>query len=146
MNSSEGEINHYESTPLRTFFWEGKLTIGGLICNDLWANPGRTPMPDSHLTQQLSDMNARIIFHAVNGGRNGSDWSKVAWQYHESNLRMRAHAGRLWIVIVDNAAPTDMPCSSPSGVINPEGQWVSRTVALGEDFFVYEIDDLQPHS
>lgn len=136
----QGEINHYATTELRTFSWPHDITIGGLICNDLWANPACTPMPDPHLSQQLSAMGAQIIFHAVNGGRNGSEWSKVAWQFHESNLRMRAQAGGIWIVVVDNAAPTDIPCSAPSGVINPDGNWVCRTKPVGEDFFVFDIN------
>ena len=36
-------------------------------------------------------MGARIIFQAINGGRNGSDWSRnVFWPFHETNLRIRA--------------------------------------------------------
>ena len=71
----KGEIEHYAVQPLRTYEVNG-ITVGGLICNDLWANPECTPMPDPHLTQRLSEMGARVIFHAVNGGRNGSEWSR----------------------------------------------------------------------
>jgi predicted amidohydrolase len=134
-----GEINHYAINPLKTFDYNGIL-VGGLICNDLWANPECTPVPDPHLTQQLSKMGARIIFHAVNGGRSASEWSDVAWRYHESNLRMRARAGSLWIVTVDNCHPINIRCSSPSGVINPQGEWVCRTEPKGEQFFSYTIE------
>ncbi len=65
---SQGEINHYSASALRTFPWASGITIGGLICNDMWANPECTPMPDTHLSQRLSAMGARIIFHGVNGG------------------------------------------------------------------------------
>ena len=136
----EGEINAYAASELRTFDYNG-IPVGGLICNDLWANPACTPMPDPHLSQQLSALGARIIFHAVNGGRNGSDWStEVTWNYHESNLRMRAAAGKVWIVTVDNAAPLDLPCSAPSGVINPQGEWVCWAEPQGEQFFVRTIE------
>lgn len=147
----EGEINSYAASPLRTFPFRG-VEIGGLICNDLWANPACTPFPDPHLSQQLSDMGARVIFHAVNGGRRGNEWSRVNWNYHESNLRMRARAGKLWIVTVDNCNPTDIPCSAPSGVIDPEGNWVCRAADQGEEFFVHTIrltnrsEDLSPQS
>jgi len=134
----QGEINHYEISPLATFDYNG-IIIGGLICNDLWANPGCTPLPDPHLTQQLSKMGAKIIFHAVNGGRSGSEWSDVAWQYHESNLRMRARAGGLWIVTVDNCNPIEIRCSSPSGVIHPQGKWVCKAKPRGEQFFSHAI-------
>ncbi len=135
----KGEINHYAISPLKTFDYNGIL-VGGLICNDLWANPECTPVPDPHLTQQLSKMGARIIFHAVNGGRSESEWSDVAWRYHESNLRMRARAGNLRIVTVDNCHPMNIRCSSPSGVINPEGEWVCRTEPKGERLFSYIIE------
>lgn len=136
---SKGEINHYAVSPLMTFDYNG-IRIGGLICNDLWANPCCTPVPDPHLTQQLSEMGARIVFHAVNGGRSESEWSDVAWQFHESNLRMRANAGGLWIVTVDNCYPVEIRCSAPSGVINPQGQWVCKTESKGEQFFAYTIE------
>ncbi len=135
----KGEINDYTATDLRTFDLSG-LEAGSLICNDLWANPCCTPVPDPHLTQQLSNMGARIVFHAVNGGRNGGEGSKVAWQYHESNLRMRVRAGGLWLVTVDSAEPITIPCSSPSGVIDPEGRWACQTDDTGEALFVHRID------
>jgi predicted amidohydrolase len=138
-NSPRGEIEHYAVSPLRTFDWDG-LTMGGLICNDLWANPACTPGPDPHLTQRLAEMGARVIFHAVNGGRSGDAWSQLVWQFHEANLRMRARAGRLWIVTVDSAYPLSLPCSAPSGVIAPDGAWACRAPAQGEQIFTYTLD------
>ena len=115
--------------------------VGGLICNDLWANPQCTPGPDPHLTQQLAEMGARVIFHAVNGGRDGSDYARdVIWPFHESNLLMRTKAGKVWIVTVDNCHPTDIPCSAPSGVIDPQGQWTVKAKPVGEQFFVHTIE------
>ncbi len=86
-------------------------------------------------------MNARIIFHAVNGGRSASEWSDVAWDYHQSNLRMRARSGQIWVVTVDNCSPTEIRCSSPSGIINPQGEWVCQVPSNGEQFFCYSIVD-----
>ena len=134
-----GEVNHYATAALRTFRLGG-VTVGGLICNDLWANPQCTPMPDPHLTQHLADAGARVIFHAVNGGRRGDERSRLAWQYHEANLRLRAIAGKVWIVTVDNCAPTDIPCSAPCGVVDPQGNWAARTEPRGEQFFAHTID------
>lgn len=135
----KGEINDYAVAPLRTYDLGG-VCVGGLICNDLWANPGCTPVPDPHLTQRLAGMGAQVVLHAVNGGRDGSEWSQVAWQFHESNLRMRARAGGLWVVTVDNCAPQGIPCSAPSGVVGPDGQWACKARSQGEDFFSYAID------
>ncbi|GIV18627.1 MAG: hypothetical protein KatS3mg023_0378 [Armatimonadota bacterium] len=96
-------------------------------------------MPDTHLTQQLAAMGAKVVFHAVNGGRDGSEWSRVAWRYHEANLRLRAHAGKIWMVTVDNCYPLHLRCSSPSGVVSPSGEWKVRVRAQGERFFLYTI-------
>ena len=136
----EGEINYYAATPLQTFVLNG-VTVGGLICNDLWANPSCTPMPDPHLTHQLAVEGADVILHAVNGGRDGSAWAReVAWPFHEANLRMRAAADKVWIVTVDNSYPPEMPCSAPGGVVDPTGCWAYRTPAQGEQFFVHTIE------
>ncbi len=134
-----GEINRYSTTPLRVFNFNG-IKIGGLICNDLWANPECTPFDDPHLSQKLSDMGAKIIFHSVNGGRSKSKRAKVNWNYHESNLLMRAMAGKVWIVTVDNCYPLDTKCSSPSGVLASNGEWAIKTPAFGEQFFIYKIE------
>jgi len=136
----KGEIEHYAVKPLRTFRFKG-IIIGGLVCNDMWANPGCTYMPDSHLSQQLARMGAKVVFHAVNGGRNTTEFTQVVVRhYHESNLRMRAKAGRIWIVSVDNCFPEDIPCSSPGGIIDPDGKWVVRLPPKGQQLFAYTID------
>lgn len=136
---SGGEIDHFASSSLRVFLWREGLTIGGLICNDLWANPEWTSMPDCHLAQELSAMGASIIFHAVNGGRDSSPWTRLVWKYHDSNLRMRARASSTWIVTVDSAYPVDLRCSAPSGVVDPSGAFVRRTRQQGEQLFVHTI-------
>jgi len=136
---ANGEITAYAAAPLRTFTVKGVI-CGGLICNDMWANPECTPVDDPHLSQKLSQMGARVIFHAVNGGRDGSEYSRVTvWNYHESNLRMRARAGGLFIVTCDSAFPKHLPCSAPSGVVSPEGRWLLETAAQGERHFVHEL-------
>lgn len=134
-----GEINEYAAAPLRTFSFHG-LTIGGLICNDLWANPGCTPQPDPHLTQELARLGARVIFHAVNGGRNDSEWSQVNRSYHEANLRMRAHAARTPIVTADNAYPLHLPSAAPGGVIGTNGGWLVKTKESGEECFACTLE------
>lgn len=136
----KGELNHYATAELRVFKWAPGVKIGGLICNDVWANPQCTRMADPHLTQRLAEMGARVIFHAVNGGRDGSAASKLNWQYHEANLRMRAAAGELWIVTADNSFPHKSPASSPAGVVNPKGDWACQAKAKGLQLFVHTID------
>ena len=136
----KGEINHYGTRPLRTFEIKG-IQVGGLICNDMWGNPQCTSMPDPHLSQRLSEAGAEVLFVAINGGRNGGDWSKqVYWHYHETNMRMRASAGKLWVVSADNCFPMDIPCSAPSGVLRPNGTWAAQAKRVGEQVVVYTID------
>ena len=139
-NPPVGEVNHYSVKPLRVFNLKG-ITIGGLICNDMWANPCYTPMPDTHLLQQLSFMGAKIVFHSVNGGSDTSEFSRVAVRnYHESNLRLRAKAGKVWIATVDNCRNPHIPCSSLGGVIGPDGNRVLEMPDKGEQFFTYTIE------
>jgi predicted amidohydrolase len=134
-----GESKDYASLPLRTFDFHG-ITVGGLICNDMWANPSCTEEPDPHLTRQLAGMGARIIFHAVNGGRSSVPFMETIRNYHESNLLMRAQADKVWIVTVDNCFPFNTPCSAPSGVVKPDGTWATKVHNQGEQLFVHDID------
>ena len=137
---SKGEINHYAIQPLRTYPLNG-ITVGGLICNDMWGNPGCTPMDEPHLSQELSGMGARIIFQAINGGRNGGQWSReVYWPFHETNMRIRASTGKVWIVSADNCSPTDIPCSAPTGVLRPDGSWAVKAPDQGEHLAVFTIE------
>jgi predicted amidohydrolase len=135
-----GEIESFATKPLSTFVLSG-VRIGALICNDLWANPACTPVADPHLSQQLAAQGSRVIFHAVFGGRDGGRWSReVYWPFHESNLRVRTRAAGTWMVTVDSCAPTDFPCSAPSGVLSPQGEWIHRARDQGEELFVSDID------
>jgi predicted amidohydrolase len=134
----KGEINAYAVAPLQIFSFKG-VAVGALVCNDMWANPGCTPQDDPHLLWKLSGMGARIVFHAVNGGRCEGDWADVTWRYHESNLRMRARAAGVWVVTVDNSYPSDSGTAAPSGVVGPDGDWVCRVERKGEQRFVHTI-------
>jgi predicted amidohydrolase len=135
----KGEIEYYATKPLRTFRFK-RVTVGGLVCNDMWANPGYTSMPDPHLSQELARMGARAIFHAVNGGRDKSEFSQVARNFHESNLRLRASAGKIWIVTADNCFPENIPCSCPSGIIDADGNWIVKVPNKGRQFFACAIE------
>ncbi|MBA4387428.1 MAG: hypothetical protein C0404_05565 [Verrucomicrobia bacterium] len=136
----QGEVRHFAVAPLRVFNWGQGLVIGGLICNDMWANPECTPMPDSHLSQRLSGMGARIIFHAANSGRDATEWSDVFRQFHESNLRIRSRSGKVWIVTVDNSYPENLLCAAPSGVLKPDGTWVCKAEQKGRQLYAFTID------
>lgn len=139
-SASKGEIDFFSTMPLRTFQLNG-VTIGGLICNDLWANPEWTPQADPHLSQQLAGRGVRVVFHAVNSGLAEGDALELNRQFHESNLRIRARAGKLWIVVADAADPeARLANQCPSGVVDPSGNWALRVDTPGERFFAYTIE------
>jgi len=139
----QGEINDYAIRPLRTFEIKG-IRVGGHICNDMWANPQCAPMPDPHLSQKLSKAVAEIIFLAINGGRDGGSWSiEVNLPFHEVNMRMRAAAGRVWVVSADNSFPHTVPCSAPSDVLRPNGQWAMQVPRKREHVKVFTIELLR---
>lgn len=134
------EIDFFKSKPLRSFVLGG-LKVGGLVCNDLWANPEWTPMDDPHLTQKLAGVGARIIFHSVNAGLGEGADLALNRTYHETNLKMRARSGRLWIVTVDAADPKGkLAGQAPSGVMDPTGKWAVQVGPKGERFFSWLIE------
>lgn len=115
------ELDRFATKPLGVIDFEG-VTSGGLVCNDLWADPEVTVMDDPHLTQQLADRGARVIYHAVNSGQSTGDELSLQLAFHDSNLRMRARAARVWIVTVDAADRSAMRDSrAPSGIVDPRG-------------------------
>lgn len=137
--ASKGEIDYFSTRPLRTFSFKG-IPVAGLICNDLWANPEWTPQDDPHLSQQLAARGVRVLFQAVNSGQAEGDELALNRHYHESNLRIRARAGKLWIVVADAADPGGrLPSQCPSGVIDPSGNWALRIDTPGERLFTYDI-------
>jgi len=135
----KGEITVFSTLPLRVFDFLG-VPIAGLICNDMWANPLCTPDPNPYLCRQLARMGARIIFHAVNGGRDDSAFTQeTAKCFHEVNLLMNARADNLVIATVDNAEPEHLGVSSPGGVVTPAG-WAVKLPDKGSQQLCHEID------
>jgi predicted amidohydrolase len=135
----KGELDSFKSAPLRTFQFQG-LTVGGLVCNDFWANPEWTPMPDPHLAFQLAGLGASVIFLSVNSGQAEGDELALHRAFHESNLSIRARTSKLWVVVAnacDVKGLREVNCRS--GVIAPDGHWAVQANPLGEQFFAYTI-------
>ncbi len=138
--SAKGEIDFFKTKPIRTFQLNG-LTVGALVCNDMWANPEWTPQDDPHLLQQLSRLGARVVFLAVNSGQSEGKELSLVRQYHEANLRLRARTARVWIVLADAADPRgELSSQAPSGIVDPDGKWVVMANPKGEQMFSYTID------
>jgi len=110
---------------LRTFVWRG-IACGMLICNDLWVTPGCGPYPDPRVAYQLGKKGAKIIFHAINSGSG-----QRHLPYHESNLALRAEESKLYIATA-NAASMDRPINCSTGVVKPDGEWLTKLDRLGE--------------
>jgi predicted amidohydrolase len=135
-----GEYTQFGVTPLKSFIFNG-IKIGGLICNDVFANPMWTPYYVRNLVHELSEMGVKVLFHSVHAGRGTDEFrNTVVRNFHESSMRLRAKAGKLWFVTVDNCYPLDVPGQSPSGVINPEGNWEVQVPTIGEHYYAYTID------
>ena len=75
----------YVEGELKTFEWNGK-TFGILICNDLWATPGYTTMPNPYLPWKLKQMGAKFIVHCIN-----SVSSQKYKSFHESSAELWAY-------------------------------------------------------
>ena len=147
---AKSEVDCFQTRPLRTFSLSG-LTVGGLICNDYWANPEWTPMPDPHLAHQLGAMGARVIFVSANTGRSRTgEAQQLSRAFHDSNIRMRARAAKAWVVVVNAGEPSNDKGESndagprllhaPSGVVAPDGSWALSVPSLDEQLFVYTIN------
>jgi predicted amidohydrolase len=135
----KGEVDSFKSAPLRTFQLDG-LTVGGLVCNDMWANPESTPMPDPHLAQQLAEQGARVVFLSVNSGQDEGEALALHRAYHESNLQIRSRSARLWVVVAnacDLQGRREANCHS--GVMGPDGRWVVQSDPKGEQYFAHTI-------
>ncbi len=59
-----GEMTDYVEGNLKAFDWNG-FRFGILICNDLWATPGYTTMPNPYLAWKLKQMGAQFIVHCI---------------------------------------------------------------------------------
>lgn len=121
-------------------FNDNEIRFGCLICNDFWVTPGCGPYPDPRLAYQLGKKGAQAIFHAINSGS-----SERHTPYHESNLALRAEESNLYVCTA-NAATHDGPVNCATGIMGPDGQWVTQVPRTGEHTYTYDLDleELEP--
>lgn len=128
-----GEMQDYVEGVLRTYEWSG-FRFGVLICNDLWAAPGYTTVPNSYLPWKLKQMGAEFVLHAIHSGGG-----QRLRPFHESSTELWARALGLPIVQV-NAAPTDgEPVNAPSGAVDADGVRYVRAGDCGEQYFICDV-------
>ena len=132
-----GEMHDYGQGYLKTIEWQG-LRFGMLICNDLWATPGYTTLPNTYLPLQLKQMGTDIIIHSIN---SGSD--QRYRNFHESSVELWAYTLHLPILEVNAAMATD-PVNAQSGLIDAQGERMVRVPEIGEHLFYCEIPAVTP--
>lgn len=128
-----GEMTDYVEGKLRTFDWDG-MRFGVLICNDLWATPGYTVIPNPYHPWKLWQMGAQVIFHAVNSGHHQRNRA-----FHESSVKLWAHALQIPILEVNALSTLDEPINAPSGLVSPDGCYSPHVPDVGDQFFTCEI-------
>ena len=129
----KGEMSWYEEEPLRTFEWKG-VRFGALICNDLWATPGCTTIPNPYLPWKLKQMGARFILHAVNSGS-----VQKYRPFHESSVELWASALKIHIVEVNAVRTGNSRVNARSGLVGPNGKRLLVVPNLGEQFFTCKL-------
>ncbi len=107
-------------------FEHGEFRFGCLVGNDLWVAPGLGAYPDPRLSFRLSERGAQVIFHCAH---TGADPSYSA--YYESNIVLRAKESGCFIVSA-NAATGTGKVNAQTGIVAPEGVWVSACARQGE--------------
>ena len=128
-----GEMVEYVEGELRTFDWNG-LRFGILICNDLWATPGYTTMPNPYLAWKLKQMGAQIIIHCINSGT-----VQKYRPFHESSAELWAFSTQIPILEV-NAAHGDEIINAQSGLIGANGERSLRIPDSGVQFFTVKVN------
>ena len=129
-----GEMADYAQSPLRTFEWNG-IRFGILICNDFWATPGYTTIPNPYLPWQLKRMGAQLIFHHIN---SGTDQKYRAFQ--ESSVNIWAEKLGIYIVEVNAAGKNkNEKVNASSGLVGPKGERETIVPDVGEQFFTCKI-------
>lgn len=118
---------------LRVFRSQG-LMFGVTICNDFWATPGFTSLPDINVPLLLARRKARVIFHAV---ASGSDAGYL--DFHTHRMEERAIRAGVWVVSANCVRDRRTPCNAPSGIVDPAGTWSARAPLVGEHLVIGQI-------
>ena len=133
---ANSEIDEYSDVPLRTFDWHD-IRFGALICNDMWATPGFTRIPNPYLPLKLKEMGARVIFHAVNTGSHTP--GGLGRPFHETSVALWAKALTIPIVEANVACPDGKPTNARSGLVGPDGSRILPAPDRGEHYFCGEV-------
>jgi predicted amidohydrolase len=128
-----GEMLEYEQGVLETFLWNN-IRFGALVCNDLWATPGYTTIPNPYLPLKLKDMGAEVIFHSINSGSN-----QFYRKFHESSAELWALNLKIPIMEVSAAQGLEK-VNAQSGLIDSNGTRSVIVPDFGEHLYFCEFD------
>ena len=128
-----GEMTDYIEGELKVFNWNG-FRFGTLICNDLWATPGYTTMPNPYLPWKLKQMGAQLIVHCINSGT-----MQKYRPFHESSAELWASALNIPIMEV-NAAQGKERINARSGLIEHAGERINPVMDTGDQYFLIRVD------
>lgn len=132
-NPGSGEMAEYRPGKLKTFVWKN-IRFGVLICNDMWASPHCTVIPNPYLPLQLKNMGVEIIFHLINSGTD-----QRCRPFHESNVEIRARSLKLHIVECNAAKENGKAANARSGVVLPDGSRPEIVDPVGEQYFTSDL-------
>jgi predicted amidohydrolase len=115
-------------------FRSGGLAFGCLICNDYWATPVYTTLPDLNLPVRLARMGAKVVFHSIASGHG-----RAYLDFHTMRLEERAIRGRVWVAGANAVNNSRRPVNAPSGVVGPDGKWRVRAPGRGERLYCFRM-------
>jgi predicted amidohydrolase len=127
-----GEMIDYVEGELKIFKCKG-IRFGILICNDLWATPGYTTIPNPYLVWKLKQMGAQFIVHCINSGT-----VQKYRPFHEASAELWALSMKIPILEV-NAAHEEEKINAQSGLIDSKGERSLRIPDSGMQFFTARI-------
>ena len=132
-NPGTGEIMEYVQGSVKTFS-VNNVEFGILICNDLWATPGYTTIPNPYLPWKMQESGAEVIIHIINSGTD-----QKYRKFHDASVELWAMTLKMPIVEV-NAAHGDSEINARSGIIDTDGKRIKTLGSKGEQMFIYDLE------
>ena len=119
-----------------------RFKASALICNDVWAFPRMSPNGNPYFYRQISEAGAKVVFVSVNCCTD--EFDETVYNFHESHLRTLSKHFNIHTVV--SSACTDMKGNEyngkiqcPSGIIDPNGEWIKKCNDTGMDSVSVEI-------
>jgi predicted amidohydrolase len=133
---TKGDLEHFKAGQLAEMKVRklGGVPYGMTICNDFWATPIFTSLPDPNLPLRWARKGAKVIFHSV---ASGSD--PRYRDFHTRRMQDSAARNRFWVVSANASPGPGLSVNAPSGILGPDGLWKTTVPAKGERLFVGKI-------